>query len=101
MTRGELVNSLLDRHRPRGPSFRELKLLEAVQFLLDATLQAHAPAVADPAPFLHQQFLLLTIRLQVDGGDDVVADENRQGEIAELPLFLWNVGFETVLVAKK
>jgi len=84
--------------RPRGkgldkrtacPSLRELKSLEAVQLLLDPPLEILARrlrpsfgpsfgrAGADPIPFLQQQFSILAIGLQVEGGDDVVADQNR------------------------
>src|SRR2546430_6679103 len=50
--------------------------LEAVQLLLDAALQCRprlafgALALADPIPFLHQQFLVLPVGLQIDGCDN-------------------------------
>ena len=51
-------------------SIRELEALEAIEFLLDAALQvlpSTTPGtLADPTPFLHQQFSLLTISLQID-----------------------------------
>src|SRR5450631_3663670 len=62
------------------PSLRELKPLEPVQLFLDAALQilARAPRRGvDPAPFLHQQFAALAVGLQIDGGDDVFAHQNR------------------------
>jgi|GEM_PF-5363467 len=62
------------------PSLRELKPLEPVQLFLDAALQilARAPRRGvDPTPFLHQQFAALAVGLQIDGGDDVFAHQNR------------------------
>jgi hypothetical protein len=49
-----------------------------MQRFLDAALVvlargAAAGAFADPAPFLHQEFLVLAVGLQIDGGDDVLA----------------------------
>src|SRR4051794_40917312 len=86
-------------------SLRELKGLEAVQLFLDATLElaASAPlfAVADPAPLLHQQFSVLAIGLEIECGDDVVADQHRQRKIAEQPLLLRHVSLEAMLVAEK
>jgi len=98
--------------RPRGkgldkrtacPSLRELKSLEAVQLLLDPPLVILARrlrpklwtqlgrAGADPIPFLQQTIFDLAICLQVEGGGDVVADQNRKREIAEAPLFLRDI----------
>ena len=58
-------------------------------------------ALADPAPFLHQEFLVLAVGLQVDGGDDVFADQDRQREIAEQALLLRHIGLEAVAVAEE
>ena len=62
-------------------SLLKLKPLEAVQLLLDAALQLLARAafgaLADPAPFLHQQFAVLSIGLQIECGDDVLARQHR------------------------
>src|SRR5215467_7184016 len=53
--------------RHDNESLRELKPLEAIESLLDAALQLLARclflAVADPAPFLHQELLVLAIGL--------------------------------------
>jgi len=57
-----------------------------VQFFLDAALEILASALwrrADPVPFLHQEFARLAVGLQVDRGDDVIAGQDRQREIAE------------------
>src|SRR6185437_4174566 len=55
---------------------RELKPLESVQCVLDTRLQVLARtaigAIADPGPFLQQQLFVLPVRLQVDGGNDVL-----------------------------
>ena len=55
-------------------------------------------ALADPAPFLHQQFALLAVGLEIEGCDDVLAGQHRQCKIAELALFLRHVGLEAMLV---
>src|SRR5258705_13737745 len=84
---------------------RQLKPLETIQFFLDSALEvlAQAPrgALADPAPFLHQQFPVLAVGLEVDGGDDVLADQHRQREITEQALFLWDIGLEAVTIAEE
>src|SRR5437879_1569134 len=86
-------------------SLRQLKPLETVELVLDAALVvlARGPrrALADPAPFLHQQFLVLAVGLEVDGGDDVFADQNRQREIAEHAFFLRHIGLEAVTVVEE
>ena len=66
-----------------------------------SSLRAALPAVADPGPFLHQQLPALAVGLQIDRGDDAVADQHRQGEIAELPLLLRHIGLELVVVAEE
>jgi hypothetical protein len=75
--------------RPRGtcfrkaaaPSFRELKTLEAVQLFLDSAPEVFSRAFgcspADPVPFLHKQFAVLAIGLQIERGDDLVTDQDR------------------------
>src|SRR3954468_23690165 len=85
---------------------RQLKPLETMQFLLDAALVvlalgAAACTLADPAPFLHQEFLVLAVGLQIDGGDDVFANQHRQCEIAEQALFLRHVRLKSVAVVEK
>src|ERR1700694_3793599 len=89
----------------KRPSLRQLKPFEAVQLLLDAAFEVLARAAtrtsADPAPFLQQQFLPLAIGLEIERGDNVVADQNRQREIAEAPLFLGEIGLEAMFVIEK
>src|SRR5207244_8629725 len=84
---------------------RELKPLETIQLFLDAALVvlARSPrrALADPAPFLHQEFPVLAVGLQIDGGDDVFADQDRQREIAEQALLFRHVGLEAVAVIEE
>src|SRR5450755_1597130 len=88
-------------------SLRQLKPLEAVQFLLDAALQRFPRlslgglAVADPVPFLHQQLLVLPVGLEIERGDDVLSHEDRQREIAELALFLRHIGLEAMRVVEE
>src|SRR6266404_6709005 len=86
-------------------SLRQLKPLEAVQRFLDAALKilarAALRAVADPIPFLQQQFSASAIGLEIERGDDVVADQHRQREIAEHPLLPRHVGLEAMLVAEE
>src|SRR3954462_2622970 len=90
---------------PKRNSLRQLKLFEAMQLLLDATLVflagAAGRALADPAPFLHQEFLCLAVGLEIDSGDDVFADHDRQREIAEQALFLGHIGLETMAVVEE
>ena len=50
---------------------------------------------------LDLQLALLAIGLEIDGGNDVVADQHRQGEVAEHPLLLGHVGLEAVLVVEE
>jgi hypothetical protein len=42
-------------------------------------------ATANPGPPLHQQLLLLAIRLEVDRGHDLIADQDRQVIAWDLP----------------
>jgi hypothetical protein len=44
-----------------------------------------ARATANPGPPLHQQLLLLAIRLEVDRGHDLIADQDRQVIAWDLP----------------
>src|SRR5689334_8945972 len=68
----------------------QLKPREAIQLLLDPALQVLAaiafgrPALADPIPLLHQKLPVLPVGLDIQRGDDLLADQDRQGEIAEL-----------------
>src|SRR3954469_14826216 len=97
-----LRNSVSRGTRPAGDpnaqsgSLRQLKPLEPVERFLDAALELIAPAprsaLADPAPFLHQQLFVLAVGLQIDGGDDLVTDEHRQRKVAEQALFLRHIG---------
>src|SRR5262245_45158463 len=86
------------RWRLRDFPVRELKPLEAVELLFDPPLQFLARvtfrrlALADPGPFLQQQFLVLPVGLEIDGRDDVVPDQDRQREIAELAFGLRHIG---------
>src|SRR6267142_2139586 len=84
---------------------RQLKPLETIQFFFDSALEvlARAPrgALADPAPFLHQKLLVLPVGLEIDGGDDVFADQHRQREIAEQALVLGHIGLEPMAVAEE
>src|SRR3954465_13864511 len=89
----------------RTSLLRQLKPFEAVQFFLDAALVFLAGAargtLADPIPFLHQQFFGLTVGLEVDGGDDVLTDQYRQREIAEQALFPGHIGLEAMAVVEE
>src|SRR6185437_428941 len=86
---------------PASRSVGELKMLETVQFLFDPALQLLARAAADPVPLLQQQLALPAIGLEIDGGNDLVADQHRQREISEQPLLLWHIGLEAMAIAKK
>jgi hypothetical protein len=81
---------------------RKLKALKVMQFLLDSAFQALARTLAaHPGPFAGPQCPPRAIRFEIDSGDDVVANNDRQGEIAKEPLFLWNVGLEVMIVAEE
>src|SRR4051812_33565933 len=96
------AGKVLRRRQPR--LLRQLKPLEAVELVLDRALQLLAPrgflALPDPGPFLHQQLLRLPIGLEIERGDDLVADQNGECEIAELALGLRHIGFEQMIVAE-
>src|SRR5581483_7275219 len=83
---------------------RQLKPLESAERLLDPRLPVRAcaalGALAHPAPFLQQQLLVLPVGLEINRSDDVVADQNRQREIAELALVPGHIGLEAVLVVE-
>ena len=51
--------------------------------------------------FWTSEFALLAIRLEIDRGDDFVADEDGQGEVAEFALGPWHIRFEDVVVAEE
>ena len=59
----------------------ELELFEPVQFVLDALFVGPGRTASDPGPALNQQRLRLAIRLEIDRGDNLIADKNRQGKI--------------------
>src|SRR5262245_44000224 len=80
---------------------RQLEALEAVERRLDPGLVRARRAVADPGPFLHQELARRAVGLEVDGGDDGVAGQHRQREIAEHPLLLRHIGLEAVVVAEE
>ena len=84
-----------------APSRSDLELLEAVEFRLDPRLVEPRRALADPGPLPHQQRLLFTIRLEVNGGDDFVAYQHRQREITHDALVFGHIGLEAVLVTEK
>src|SRR5260370_2901177 len=87
-------------------SLRQLKPLESVQFFLDAALQFlarvafRALALADPIPFLQQELLVRPVGLEIERRDDVLSDQDRQCEIAELAFVLRHIGLEAVLVVE-
>src|ERR1700730_4994947 len=76
-----------------------------MQFFLDQVFQAlpRTPLrpLADPAPLLQQQFFLLAIGLEIERGDDALACQHRQREIAEAPPFLRDIGLEAVPVIEE
>src|SRR5258708_32598373 len=91
----------------RFASIRQLKPLEAIKLLLDPALQILARlafrglAPADPGPLLHQELPVLPVGLEIERGDDVAADQNRQREIAELAFLLRHISLEAVLVVEE
>src|SRR4051812_24457339 len=90
---------------PNGSLLRQLKPLEAIEFFLDAALvilagTARGP-LADPVPFLHQQFPVLAVGLEIEGGDNVLPHQHRQREVAEQALLLGHIGLETMAVVEE
>src|SRR5882672_5055710 len=91
----------------RFASIRQLKPLETIEFLLDPALQILARlafrglALADPGPLLHQELPVLPVGLEIERGDDVAADQDRQREIAELAFLLRHISLEAVLVVEE
>src|SRR5581483_5308362 len=83
-------------------SFSKLKAFEAVQFAFDLALQllASPSTLANPIPFLHEKLLALPVGFQIECGNDGIPNQNRECEIPEAPLFLWQIGFETMLVTE-
>src|ERR1700744_3264685 len=85
------------------PSRPKLKTLEAMQLFFDPPLQFLARAFGggtDPIPFLQQQFPLLTIGLEIERGDNLISDQNRQREIAEAPFLLRQIVLKKMLIAE-
>src|SRR5690606_27691815 len=82
-------------------SVAELEALEAREFLLDELLVGTGLPAVGPVPRLDQQLAGGAVGLEVEQGDDLVADQDGQGEVAELSLRLCHIGLEDVLVAEK
>ena len=62
---------------------------------------AHPSRPRRPSSISASAISLPAIGLDIERGDDVVADQDRQREITEAPLLLWHIGFETVLVIEE
>src|SRR4051812_1978975 len=88
----------------RAQLLRQLKLLKPIELLLDLLLERLARRgllpLTDPGPFLQQQLLRLPVGLEIERGDDLVADQHRQREIAELAFGLRYIGLEQMVVAE-
>src|SRR5262249_6004190 len=67
----------------------------------DQALALAASTLGDPGPLLHQELAALAVGLEIDGSDDLVADQHRQREVAELALHLRHIGLEQVVVAEE
>src|ERR1700742_4992481 len=87
------------------PSLRQLKPLEPMQLFLDSSLEvlacARARTGADPAPLLHQQFPVFAVGFDIERGDDVLARQHRQREIAEHPLLLRDIRLKAMVVIEE
>src|SRR5436853_6363229 len=79
----------------------QLEPLEPVQLLLDLPLVGPVRSTTHPCPFLDLQLAVRAVRLEIDGGDDLVADQHRQGEIPEHTLLLRQIGLETVFIVEE
>jgi hypothetical protein len=47
------------------------------------------------------ELLLPSISLEIDGGNNLVANQDRQSEVSKQPLFLGHVSLEAVLVVEE
>src|SRR5262249_9842966 len=87
--------------RPRRRDSEQLKPLKAIELLLDALLVAARRAPPHPGPLLDGELAGATVRLEVDGGHHLIADQHRQREVAKEALLLRQVGFEAMFVVEK
>lgn len=78
----------------------QLKPLESVHLFVDGSFVRAGRAGANPMPLLNQQLAVDAVGLEVDRRDDLVTDQNRQGEIPQHPFLLRYIGLEAMLVAK-
>src|ERR1700733_12743375 len=72
-----------------------------MQFFFDQQLVGLRRTLPYPGPLLNEKLLLLAICLEIDGGDNFIADQHGQGEITEQPLFLRNIGLEAMSVVEE
>ena len=84
--------------RGYGSSWNRSKRCRAAS---TAGLSRAAAAVADPAPLPDLEGAAFAVGLEVDGGDDALAGEHRQGEVAEAAPGRRQVGLEAVRVAEE
>jgi len=75
-----------------------------MQFLLDAPLEAATHpfrgAGPHPAPFLHQEFPVPAVGLEIDRRDDLLADQHRQRKISKSSFFLRDISLEPMIVTE-
>src|SRR6185369_9555791 len=89
--------------RPRAPLLfsslvAELEGLEAVQLFLDQPLVGTRAPGVQPVPGLDQKLAGRAVRLEVESGDHLIAQQYRQYEVAEPALGLGHIGLEDVVV---
>ncbi len=78
----------------------ELERFEAVQGLVDGGAGLGAGVAFGPVPVLDEELAGGAVGLEVDGGEDAVADEDREGEVAEAAARGGDVGLEEMVVAE-
>ncbi len=79
----------------------ELERLEAVEGGVDGGAGLRAGVAFGPVPVLHEELAGHAVGLEVDGGDDAVADEDREGEVAEAAAGGGDIGLEEMVVAEE
>jgi hypothetical protein len=85
----------------RSGSGVDLKLLEAMERLFDCRFVRRSRCGAGPGPALDEQRTPLAICLEINGCDDLIADEHGQGKISENSLVPWKIGLKAVVVLEE
>ena len=82
-------------------SSAELKLREPIELTLDDRFMVGLIAFAHPMPGLNEKAFLFPVGFQIKTGDNLVADQNRQGEIAKLALLLRYIDLKDMVIIEE